>query len=87
MGFAAKGAWFEADGKGYDIYKDPVTDDGTKKSKKGLICVIEDDNNEIVCIDQCTWDQEAKGLLQTIYENGKFYNQTTLQQVRNRLIA
>lgn len=85
LGFAAKGAWFEADGKGYDIYKDPVTDDGTKKSKKGLICVIEDDNNEIVCIDQCTWDQEAKGLLQTIYQDGKFYNQTTLQQVRERL--
>lgn len=30
LGFAAKGAWFENNGKGIDIFKDPITDDGTK---------------------------------------------------------
>lgn len=87
LGFAAKGAWFECEGKGYEIYKDPVTDDGTKKSKKGLICVMEDDENNIVCYDQCTWEQEAKGLLQTIYENGTFHNQTSLTEIRKKLSA
>jgi nicotinamide phosphoribosyltransferase len=85
LGFAAKGAWFEVnengEKKGYDIYKDPVTDDGTKKSLKGLICVTED--HEVLI--QCTQEQESQGILQTIYENGKFQNRTSLTEVRNRL--
>jgi nicotinamide phosphoribosyltransferase len=81
FGFAAKGAWFEVDGKGYDIYKDPITDDGTKKSLKGLICVTE--NQEV--LTQCSWEQEGQGILQTIFEDGKFYNQLTLTEIRNRL--
>jgi nicotinamide phosphoribosyltransferase len=97
FGFAAKGAWFEVEedrihndnGRetqwtekvGYDIYKDPVTDDGTKKSLKGLICVTE--NHEV--LTQCTWEQESQGILQTIYENGQFHNQTTLTEIRSRL--
>jgi nicotinamide phosphoribosyltransferase len=81
FGFAAKGAWFEANGQGYDIYKDPVTDDGTKKSLKGLICVTE--NHEV--LTQCTPEQESQGILHTIYENGHFFNQVTLTQIRERL--
>ena len=89
LGFAAKGAWFEVANQklsgvsktGYDIYKDPVTDDGTKKSLKGLICVTED--HEV--LTQCTWEQEAEGILQTIYEDGNFHNQTTLTEVRKKI--
>lgn len=96
LGFAAKGAWFEVVQKAeshpdegeieirtaYDIYKDPVTDSGkTKKSLKGLIMV--DENLEVHT--QCTWEQEDTGLLHKIYENGRFYNQTTLAQVRERI--
>lgn len=81
FGFAAKGAWFEADGKSYDIYKDPATDDGTKKSLKGLIMV--DENYEVHV--QCTPEQEAGGMLHTIYEDGKFSNQTSLTEIREKL--
>ena len=85
LGFAAKGAWFEVEENntkvGYDIYKDPVTDDGTKKSLKGLICVTE--NHEV--LTQCTPEQESQGILHTIYENGHFFNQVTLTQIRERL--
>jgi nicotinamide phosphoribosyltransferase len=85
FGFAAKGAWFEVEENGtkvgYDIYKDPVTDDGTKKSLKGLICVTED--HEV--LTQCTWEQESQGILQTIYENGQFHNQTSLTEIREKL--
>jgi len=69
----------------YNIYKDPITDDGTKKSLKGLLQVTQDDNNEIVCLTECTLQQESKGLLQVIYEDGKFYNQTTLEEIRNKI--
>jgi nicotinamide phosphoribosyltransferase len=81
FGFAAKGAWFQTDEATYDIYKDPITDDGTKKSLKGLVAVTE----QLEVLTQCTVEQEASGILQTIYEDGKFYNQTTLAEVREKL--
>jgi len=83
LGFAAKGAWFECNGEGYEIYKDPITDDGTKKSLKGMVRVNEDFTVET----QCTLDREKEGMLQVIYQDGKFHNQTTLTQVRGRIMA
>lgn len=88
LGFAAKGAWFEVDVDGekigYDIYKDPVTDTGkTKKSLKGLIMV--DENLEVHT--QCVNFQEARGILQTIYMDGKFFNQTSLTDIRKKIEA
>jgi nicotinamide phosphoribosyltransferase len=108
LGFAAKGAWFEVkelipgtedseayyEKKGYDIYKDPITDDGTKKSLKGLISVEEvtatseetgKTYTKYEVHTQCTPEQEAQGVLQVIYEDGHFHNQTTLAEVRERL--
>ena len=70
--------------KSYNIYKDPVTDDGTKKSLKGLLAVHKKDN-EYYVVQECSPYDETYGVLQTIYEDGKFYNQTTLEEVRNKL--
>ena len=87
FGWAAKGAWFETliDGvrEGHDIYKDPMTDSGMKKSLKGLIMVDEN----LVVHTQCTPEQEAMGILHVIYEDGVFYNQTTLAEVRTKMEA
>ena len=88
LGFAAKGAWFEVEENGvrtgFDIYKDPITDDGTKKSLKGR-CAVHIENGEYVVKIQCSEEEEKGGVLQTIYEDGKFYNQTTLTQIRERI--
>lgn len=81
LGFAAKGAWFQTMEAGYDIYKDPVTDDGTKKSLRGLIAVTED----FEVLTQCTKEQEESGILHTIYENGNFHNQTSLTEIRQKI--
>lgn len=86
FGFAAKGSWFEVENEDgskttFDIYKDPVTDDGTKKSLKGLVRV----NRDFTVDTQCSWEEESEGLLQVIYEDGKFFNQTTLTKVREAL--
>lgn len=92
LGFAAKGAWFECEGKEYNIYKDPITDDGTKKSLKGLLQVYQtnkmDDRSGIINYDvmqECTHEEENQGILQVIYQDGKFYNQTTLTQIREKI--
>ena len=106
LGFAAKGAWFEVEEiqtwgiegisktkKSYNIYKDPVTDDGTKKSLKGLIAVYQNSPehkthpNEIWCGCEVTPEEENQGLLQVIYEDGKFFNHCTLEEVRKRLLS
>jgi nicotinamide phosphoribosyltransferase len=97
FGFAAKGAWFQSGGNPYDIYKDPATDDGTKKSLRGFCQVFNnrpdalpyelkyDGKDQLEVSTQCTKEQEEGGLLHIIYENGKFYNQVTLTEIRERI--
>lgn len=113
LGFVAKGSWFEVEEKAeqagknvwvnkksYNIYKDPVTDDGTKKSLKGFLKVTNkcecSENSAIECgskckdiyvITECISEEENQGLLQIIYEDGKFYNQTTLEEIRKKINA
>ena len=84
FGFAMKATYTEQNGKGIAIFKDPITDDGQKKSLKGLLKVEEIDG-KIVTTDQVTWEEEGKGLLQTLFCNGKFENVTTLTEIREKL--
>lgn len=86
-GFAAKGSWFEIDEEGvktpYNIYKDPVTDDGMKISLRGFVKVDYDYKGEIAVQTECSAEEESQGLLQIIYKDGEFFNQTTLEEIRN----
>lgn len=69
-----------------EIFKDPITDDGTKKSKKGLLVVQENANTgEITVEDQMNWELESLGLLQTVFKDGKLIKETTLEEIRERL--
>ena len=69
-----------------EIFKDPITDDGIKKSKKGLLQVrYKSLTNEIICNDQQSWKQEKEGLLQIVFKNGKLTRTTTLEEIRNKL--
>jgi nicotinamide phosphoribosyltransferase len=85
FGFAMKATYCEVDGVGREIFKDPITDDGTKKSATGLLFVGKDDNLEIKLYDRVDWRTEDMGLLQTIYRDGNFTNTTSLEEIRNRL--
>ncbi len=69
-----------------EIFKDPITDDGTKKSKKGLLVVEKSDRDgRIFCTDQVSWKTEGEGLLQTVFKDGKLVKTTTLAEIRERL--
>jgi nicotinamide phosphoribosyltransferase len=68
-----------------EIFKDPITDDGTKKSATGLLWVDKSSNGDYVLYDKVTWEGESRGYLQTIYKDGVFYNTTTLTEIRERL--
>lgn len=84
FGFAMKATWCQIDGKSREIFKNPKTDDGLKKSAKGLVRVDLLDG-EYVLTDQCTPTQEAGGCLETIFENGKMVKMVTLQEIRDRV--
>ena len=85
-GFAMKATYGEVNGEPRNIFKDPKTDDGTKKSAKGLMQVTEVAGT-LVMKDQCTWDEEKQGLLQTVFENGKIVNEQSLSEIRGRINA
>jgi len=85
FGFAMKATYVEVNGEGREIFKDPITDDGTKKSATGLLSVIYDDNNEYKLIDKVDWATTNDGALQTIYKDGFQYNVTTLEEIRKNL--
>ncbi len=84
FGFAMKATYVEVNGESREIFKDPITDDGTKKSATGLLSVHNHDG-KYVLIDRCTWEGESIGELKSIYEDGVFYNQTTLSEIKGRL--
>jgi nicotinamide phosphoribosyltransferase len=98
FGFAMKATYVEVltpiEGKskeewlleGREIFKDPITDDGTKKSATGLLCVEELDG-KVLLYDKVSWNTEDTGLLQLIYKDGQFHNQTTLDEVRLKIKA
>jgi nicotinamide phosphoribosyltransferase len=84
FGFAMKATSVVVNGVRREIFKDPITDDGIKKSAKGFI-KVDIIHNEYVLVDQVTPEQENEGALQVIYENGQFKNQTSLQEIRNQI--
>jgi nicotinamide phosphoribosyltransferase len=89
FGFAMKATYVVVDGEGREIFKDPITDDGTKKSATGLLRVDEligSHGRGIVLMDKVSVEQERGGLLQVIYEDGVFHNQITLTEIRKKLM-
>jgi nicotinamide phosphoribosyltransferase len=84
FGFAMKATYVEVNGEGREIFKDPITDDGTKKSATGLLRVTTGEDGYKL-VDRQTWAGEQTGNLQTIYSDGNFYNPTTLTEIRGKL--
>lgn len=81
FGFAMKATYGIIDGKSVEIYKDPLTDGGVKKSAKGLLRV----NSDLTLSECVSVDQEKSGLLETIFLNGKLTKETSLAQIRGRV--
>lgn len=69
-----------------EIWKDPVTDSGSKKSAKGLLRV-DLVNGEYVLKDQCTKEEEAGGELKEVFRDGKLLIDQSLSEIRARVTA
>lgn len=74
LGWAMKATYVEINGKGHSIFKDPKTDDGTKKSHKGLLKVIKE-NGQYRVQQEVSWDEfhAADNELKLIYKDGVSY--------------
>ena len=86
FGMAMKATYVEVNGEGREIFKNPVTDDGTKKSATGLLQVkLEDD--KYVLYDKVCWNEEKESALQTVFKDGKLLKEISLKEIRERLMA
>lgn len=81
QGGAVKSTYVEVNCEPRPIFKDPITDDGTKKSSKGLLKV----NENLELEDNVSWEEEQTGMLLPLYVDGTFSRRTTLEQIRTKL--
>ena len=84
FGFAMKATWGQVNGEGREIFKDPITDKGEKKSAAGLLRV-EKTATGFELFDRQTPEQENQGALQTVYLDGKIIKDVTFEEIRSRL--
>ncbi len=83
-GFAMKATYGEVNGESRNIFKSPKTDDGTKRSAKGLLAV-HNNNGLLQLQDECSWEESEKGLLEKVFENGKLAKEQSLSEIRKRI--
>jgi nicotinamide phosphoribosyltransferase len=84
FGFAMKATYGEVNGVGRAIFKDPITDDGTKKSAKGLMKITHEEG-EYKLYDNVGWEDEKGGELVEIFRDGKLIVDLNLEDIRARI--
>lgn len=84
FGWAMKATYCEADGQGREIFKDPVTDSGFKKSAKGLIAVYQKDGTYVMK-DQATWDDVRDCAYAPVFRNSAMKRLESLEEIRARI--
>lgn len=84
---AIKATWVQILGEGKNIMKNPVTDNGTKKSATGRLALTRGDNGIIGLIEQANPQDEAASLLELVWENGHFVKKQSFANIREVLQA
>ncbi|XP_055041061.1 nicotinamide phosphoribosyltransferase 2 [Misgurnus anguillicaudatus] len=77
---AFKCSYVETDGKGMDVYKQPVTDP-SKGSKRGRLCLRRNSDGFIETVERGVGKPD-EDMLVTVFENGTILQEYTLDEVR-----
>ncbi|MGL4951097.1 MAG: nicotinate phosphoribosyltransferase [Mycoplasma sp.] len=92
FGFAMKSTYAEINGIGHKLFKDPITDNGTKKSQKGRVFVAQNIDGVLEMRDGFGKGKDVDSYLNSIhnslkplFENGKLLRETTLDEVRSKI--
>jgi len=79
-GFAMKATSGVVNGERRDIFKNPITDNGIKKSAKGILKVIKNPDGNYAVIDNCDSDEDTE--LKTVFDNGVLLIENSLSDIR-----
>ena len=85
FGFAMKATAGIVEGELREIFKDPATDDGTKKSARGLLAVTTDATGELVLEQGVDWDDVRNSEFELVYLDGKVRRRESLANIRKRV--
>ena len=86
FGFAMKATSIVVDGERRDIFKNPITGDGKKRSHRGLLRVeIDNETARFYCLDQQSTESEKEGDLDEVFVDGAMVNRTTIDKIRANL--
>lgn len=85
FGMAMKATYAVIDGKDIEIYKNPKTDSGFKKSAKGLLNVSFNEDGRLVLKDKCTAEEETTGCLRKVFQNGYMLVEDKFETIRERV--
>lgn len=88
FGFALKSTYAVVNGEERMLFKDPITDDGVKKSQRGEVVVL-NSSDGIIYKDGLNASGESMvkdNLLTTVFENGKLIKNQSLHEIRSRLL-
>lgn len=81
-GIAIKATAIKKGTEAISIFKDPKTDNGTKKSARGFLKVTKEDGNFVLHQD-VTEEEEQTGELQLVYRDGELLKLTSFQEIRD----
>lgn len=91
LGFAMKATYAVVNGEERLLFKDPKTDDGTKRSQRGRVHVGQTPDGEIVFMDGLNQEGEDRlnsthpNMLETVFENGQLKRDQSLSEIREIL--
>lgn len=91
FGFAMKATHVVINGEERNIIKDPVTDDGTKKSATGRVVVLNTEEHGVIMLDNLMIGQQTHyaddDLLEDVFVDGVLVRDESLADIRGRLLA
>lgn len=87
FGYALKSTLCVINGDEKQIFKDPKTDDGTKKSQKGRVVVLKDGKSFKFTDGLNLKDNVAGDQLREVFRDGKLLVDETFAEVRARLLS
>ena len=86
LGYALKSTAVIINGNEIQIFKDPKTDNGTKKSQKGRVIVLPTEDGSFEFVDQLSLDTDyPQDYLRTVYRNGVLLIDEKFAVIKSRL--
>ena len=85
LGFAVKATSATVNGVEVELFKDPKTDDGTKKSARGRLAVVGESGNYTLIDQASNCAHIYCNQLKPLFKDGKIVRETSFEEIKTRL--